>query len=40
MESHVHDSRISEKSVYVLAVLDSRRSVEDILLRRLIDLKL
>jgi plasmid stabilization system protein ParE len=32
--------RVSEKRVYVLAVLDSRRSVEDILLRRLIDLKL
>jgi toxin ParE1/3/4 len=32
--------RISEREVYVLSVLDSRRSVEDILLRRLIDLKL
>jgi len=32
--------RISKKQVYVLSVLDSRRSVEDILLRRLIDLKL
>jgi toxin ParE1/3/4 len=32
--------RISERQVYVLSVLDSRRSVEDILLRRLIDLKL
>jgi plasmid stabilization system protein ParE len=32
--------RISDKSVYMLAVLDSRRSVEDILLQRLIDLKL
>ena len=32
--------RISESEVYVLSVLDSRRNVEDILLRRLIDLKL
>jgi toxin ParE1/3/4 len=32
--------RISERKVYVLSVLDSRRSAEDILLRRLIDLKL
>jgi plasmid stabilization system protein ParE len=32
--------RISERNVYVLSVLDSRRSVEDILLRRLTDLKL
>jgi len=32
--------RVLEKRVYVLAVLDSRRSVEDILLQRLIDLKL
>lgn len=32
--------RISKKQVYVLSVLDSRRSVEDILLRRLIDMKL
>ena len=32
--------RISEREVYVLSVLDSRRNVEDILLRRLIDLKL
>ncbi len=32
--------RISKKQVYVLAVLDSRRSVEDILLRRLTDMKL
>ena len=32
--------RIAEKQVYVLSVLDSRRSIEDILLRRLIDLKL
>ena len=32
--------RISEKTVYVLSVLDSRRSVEDILLRRLTGLKL
>jgi plasmid stabilization system protein ParE len=28
--------RISEKTVYVLSVLDSRQNVEDILLRRLI----
>ncbi len=27
--------RISEKSVYVLSVLDSRRNIEDILLKRL-----
>jgi toxin ParE1/3/4 len=32
--------RIAEKQVYVLSVVDSRRSIEDILLRRLIDLKL
>jgi toxin ParE1/3/4 len=32
--------RISEKVVYVLSVLDSRRSIEDILLRRLTGLKL
>ena len=32
--------RISEKRVYVLAVLDSRRSLEDILLQRLTGLKL
>ena len=32
--------RVAEKHVYVLSVLDSRRSVEDILLRRLVDLKL
>jgi len=32
--------RISEKNVYVLSVLDSRRNVEDILLKRLIRLKL
>jgi len=32
--------RISERSVYVLSVLDSRRNVEDILLNRFIDLKL
>ncbi len=31
--------RISEKGVYVLAVLDSRRSIEDILLQRLVGLK-
>jgi toxin ParE1/3/4 len=28
--------RISEKSVYVLSVLDARQNIEDILLRRLI----
>ncbi len=32
--------RISERTVYVLSVLDSRRSVDDILLRRLTGLKL
>lgn len=32
--------RVSEKSVYVLSVIDSRRSVEDILLRRLTGQKL
>lgn len=32
--------RISEKKVYVLSVLDSRRNIEDILLKRLIGLKL
>ena len=32
--------RISERNVYVLSVLDSRRNVEDILLKRLISLKL
>ncbi len=32
--------RVSENKVYVLSVLDSRQNVEDILLRRLIDLKL
>jgi len=32
--------RISERRVYVLSVLDSRRNPEDILLRRLINLKL
>jgi|WetSurMetagenome_2_1015567.scaffolds.fasta_scaffold1067659_1 toxin ParE1/3/4 len=32
--------RVSERKAYVLSVFDSRRSVEDILLRRLIDLKL
>ena len=32
--------RILEKKIHVLSVLDSRRSVEDILLQRLIDLKL
>ena len=32
--------RISQKTVYVLAVFDSRRSIEDILFKRLIGLKL
>jgi plasmid stabilization system protein ParE len=32
--------RVSETRVYVLSVLDSRRNVEDILLKRLISLKL
>jgi len=32
--------RISDRNVYVLSVLDSRRNVEDILLKRLISLKL
>jgi toxin ParE1/3/4 len=32
--------RISENKVYVLSVLDSRRNIEDILLKRLIGLKL
>ena len=32
--------RTSEGTVYVLSVLDSRRSIEDILLRRLTGLKL
>jgi toxin ParE1/3/4 len=32
--------RISEKKVYVLSILDSRRNIEDILLKRLISLKL
>jgi plasmid stabilization system protein ParE len=32
--------RISEKTVYVLSVLDSRQNVEDILLKRLIRLKI
>lgn len=31
--------RISKKKVYVFSVLDSRRSVEDILLQRLVGLK-
>jgi toxin ParE1/3/4 len=31
--------RISEETVYVLSVLDSRQNVEDILLRRLLNLK-
>jgi addiction module RelE/StbE family toxin len=29
--------RISEESVYILSVLDSRRNIEDILLKRLTD---
>ncbi|MFA5353627.1 MAG: type II toxin-antitoxin system RelE/ParE family toxin [Thermodesulfovibrionales bacterium] len=32
--------RVSERTVYVLSVFDSRRSLEDILLRRLTGLKL
>ena len=32
--------RISERKVYVLSVLDSRRNIEDILLKRLISLTL
>ncbi len=32
--------RISQKTVYVLSVLDSRQNVEDILLRRLLGSKL
>ena len=32
--------RVSEETVYVLSVLDSRQNVEDILLKRLLDLKL
>jgi plasmid stabilization system protein ParE len=32
--------RISERKVHVLSVLDSRRSVEDMLLQRLVGLKL
>jgi toxin ParE1/3/4 len=32
--------RVSEETVYVLSVLDSRQNVEDILLKRLVDLKL
>jgi len=31
--------RISEETVYVLSVLDSRQNVEDILLKRLLNLK-
>ncbi len=30
--------RVSEKSVYILAIIDSRRNVEDILLDKLIRL--
>jgi toxin ParE1/3/4 len=32
--------RISEKAVYLLAVLDSRQNIEDILLKRLINSKI
>ena len=32
--------RISEKNVYVLSVLDSRRNVEDVLFKKLIDLNM
>jgi len=32
--------RISETTVYVLSVLDSRQNIEDILLRRLVNLEL
>ncbi len=32
--------RVSNRDVYVLSVIDSRRSVEDVLLRRLINQKL
>ena len=32
--------RVSDKHVYVLSVIDSRRSIEDILLRRLTDQRL
>ena len=32
--------RISENNVYVLSVLDSRRNIEDILLKRLTDSKI
>ena len=32
--------RISEKNVFVLSVLDSRRNIEDILLKRLTDSKI
>jgi toxin ParE1/3/4 len=32
--------RVSEEAIYVLSVLDSRQNVEDILLNRLIGLKL
>jgi addiction module RelE/StbE family toxin len=32
--------RISEKTVYVLSVLDSRQNIEDILLKRLISSKI
>jgi plasmid stabilization system protein ParE len=32
--------RISDRNVYVLGILDSRQNIEDILLRRLINLKI
>ncbi len=32
--------RISERNVYVLSILDSRQNIEDILLKRLINLQL
>jgi toxin ParE1/3/4 len=32
--------RLSEETVYVLSILDSRQNVEDILLKRLVSLKL
>jgi len=31
--------RISENKVYVLSVIDSRRNIEDVLLKRLLDLE-
>jgi hypothetical protein len=32
--------RVQEAKVYVLAVLDSRQNIEDILLKRVLDVKL